>query len=89
MVDWIRHSVAVPWKLRGPIPPFNHGVSCRGLPRDQASFLKQEISRLTLNGVFRFLESSSWVSRDFLVPKPAGARWRMIIDLREINNHCK
>jgi len=29
------------------------------------------------------------VSRAFLVPKPGGTRWRLIIDLRDIKRHCK
>ncbi len=71
-----------------PSTPFNQGVSCRGLPRDQAVFLQEEIERLTLSGVLRPVEYSRWVSRAFLVPKPAGSGWRLIVDLREISKAC-
>jgi hypothetical protein len=64
-------------------------VSCRGLPSDQASFLKEEIERLKISGVLRTVEHSRWISRAFLVPKPAGSGWRLIVDLREINAHCQ
>eukprot|EP00873_Tetraselmis_striata_P042595 jgi/Tetstr1/462859/TSEL_007808.t1 len=30
-----------------------------------------------------------WVSRMFLVPKPGTNKWRLIIDLRELNKWCK
>ena len=58
VLEWICHGVAVPWLTGAPPPPFNQGVSCRGLPRDQASFLQEEIVRLTLSGVLRPLEYS-------------------------------
>ena len=35
------------------------------------------------------MEYSRWVSRAFLVPKPFGSRWRLIVDLREINKACQ
>jgi hypothetical protein len=68
-------------------PPFNQGVSYRGLPRDQSTFLQEEIERLKLSGVLRPVEYSRWVSRAFLVPKPSGSGWRLIVDLREVNKH--
>jgi hypothetical protein len=30
-----------------------------------------------------------WVSRIFMVPKPGGTSWRLIIDLWKINLWCK
>jgi hypothetical protein len=32
---------------------------------------------------------SRWVSRAFLVPKPAGTGWRLIVHLKEINKACQ
>jgi hypothetical protein len=32
VVECFRHGVAIPWKRGGPPLPYNHGVSCRGLP---------------------------------------------------------
>ncbi len=88
VLEWIRHGVVVPWVPSGPPPPFNQGVSCRGLPRNQATFLHEEIERLKLSGVLRPVEYSRWVSRAFLVPKPNGSGWRLIVDLRAVNKHC-
>ena len=88
-MEWICHGVAVPWLTGAPPPPFNQSVSCRGLPRDQATFLHEEIERLTLSGVLRPIEYSRWVSRAFLVPKPAGSAWRLIVDLIEIKKPCQ
>ncbi len=89
VLELIRQGVAVPWVAGGPLPPFNQGVSCRGLPRNQAVFLKEEIERLAVSSVLRPVEYSRWVSRAFLVPKPSANGWRLIVDLREVNKHCK
>ena len=88
VLEWIRHGVSIPWLYGAPPPPFNHGVSCRNLPPQQAAFLEDEIKRLKEKGVFRPVASSRWVSRAFLVPKPDGS-WRLIIDLRQLNSYCK
>ena len=77
-----------PWAPGGPPPPFNQCVLCRGLPPDQASFLK-EIERLKVSGVLRSVEYSRWVSCAFLVPTLVGSGWRLIVGLREINAHCQ
>ena len=89
VLEWIRHGVAAPWACGGPPPPFNHSVSCRGLPSDQASLLKEEIERLKVSGVLRTVEYLRWVSRASLVPKPTGTGWRLVVDLRKINAHCQ
>ncbi len=34
------------------------------------------------------MEYSRWVSRAFFVPKPNNCGWRLIVNLREVNNHC-
>jgi hypothetical protein len=88
VLEWIRHGVAVPWLTRAPPPLFNQGASCRGLPRDQAVFLEEEIERLTLSGVLKAVEYSRWVSRAFHVPKTA-VDLGDIVDLREINKACQ
>ncbi len=67
-----------------PSNPFNQGVSCRGLQRDQVAFLHEEIVRLTLSGVLRPVEYSRWVSRAFLVPILAGSGWRLIVDHKDL-----
>ncbi len=35
------------------------------------------------------MEHSRWVSRAFLVPKLNNYVWRLIVDLQEVNKHCK
>ena len=50
---------------------------------------EEEIERLTLSGVLRPVGYSRWVSRRFLVPKPSGSGWRLIVDLKEINKACQ
>ena len=87
VLEWIRHGVSIPWLPEGPPLPFNDGISCQRLPQDQDTFLKEEIARLKEKGVLRPIESSRWVSRAFLEPKPGG--WRLVIDLRTINKHCQ
>ena len=89
VLEWIRDGVAVPWLTRAPTPPFNQGVSCRGLPFDQATFLQDKIERLTLSGVLSLVEYSHWVSRAFLVPKSSGSGWRLVVNLRVINKVCR
>ncbi len=39
--------------------------------------------------MLRPVEYSRWVSRALLVPKPSANGWRLIVDLREVNTHCK
>jgi hypothetical protein len=87
VLKWIRHGVSIPWLPEGPPLPFNDGIFCQRLPQDQDTFLKEEIERLKEKGVLRPIESSRWVSRAFLEPKPGG--WRFVIDIRTINKHCK
>jgi len=69
VLEWIRHGVAVSWTPGGPPPIVNQGVGCRGLPPDQAYFLKKEIERIQVSGVLRTVEYLRWVSRVFLIPK--------------------
>ena len=88
-MEWIRHGVAVLWVASGPSPPFNQGGLCRGIPRDQAIFLKEKIERLAVSDVLRPVEYSRWVSRAFLVPKPSASGCRLIVDLHEVNKHCQ
>ncbi len=88
VMEWIRHGVAVPWQPYGPPPPFNHVVLCRGMPRDQAVFLHEEIERLKLLGVLRPVKYSRWVCHSLLMDMPGGKGWRLIEDLREVNKHC-
>ncbi len=88
VLEWIRHGVAVPWLTRAPPPLSTKVFRVAGCPATKQRFLQGEIERLTLAGVLRPVEYSRWVSRAFLVPKPVGSGWRLIVDLREINKAC-
>lgn len=48
-----------------------------------------ELTRLRKLGALEPGTCSKWVSRIFMVPKPGGVSWRLIIDLRRINLWCK
>ena len=89
VLEWILHGVKIPWRRRRPPPPFNHGTSLTHLPPDQAAFRDRETERLIERGVFRPARSSRWISRAFLVPKPTGGGWRLVIDLRTLNTYCQ
>ena len=54
----------------------------------QLAFVEQELSRFEASGAFEKGGCSHWVSRLFLVPKGTD-KWRIIIDLRYINDFCE
>jgi hypothetical protein len=35
------------------------------------------------------VENLRWVSRAFIVPKPFGSGWRLIVDIGKINKACQ
>ena len=86
-LDWIRHGVRIPWRLRPP-PAFNRGISLLDATPEQVAFVERELERFIVNGAFEKTLGSNWVSRMFLVPKGIG-KWRIIIDLRPINEYCQ
>ena len=88
VLGWIRRGLKIPWRFGRRPPQFNHGESCRGLPQEQQRFLDGEVQRLINKGVFQKALSSRWVSRAFLVPKDDGT-WRLVIDLRTINEYVQ
>ena len=59
-------------------------------PPQRPSCVPQDINRQAHEKRYlRSVSSARWVPRAFLVPKPWGTGWRLIIDLRDINKHCK
>ena len=82
---WIREGVTPEFK-RTP-RPFHLGVSCETATPAQRAFLLQEKERLISVGAWEKATCKKYVSRAFLVPKPGG--WRLVVDLRWLNQHCK
>ena len=54
----------------------------------QLEFMDGELSRFLSSGAWEPGHSHRWVSRLFLVPKPGHNKWRLIIDLRPLNEYC-
>lgn len=81
----------MPWR-RGPPPAFNLGTSLRldSLTPEQAEWLKPQLGKLLgLGALQEARHPARWVSRAFLVPKPNGAGWRLVFDLRYLNQFCR
>jgi hypothetical protein len=88
-LEWISHGVAIPWLTSTPPPgpaPSNQGVSCRGLPPDQATFLQEVIDRLASLGFLRPVNYARWVSHALLEPKSSANGWRLVVDLPDTQN---
>lgn len=54
----------------------------------QRAFMERELERFISAGAFERSTSALFVSRMFLVPKGVD-KWRIIIDLRHINQFCE
>jgi hypothetical protein len=52
----------------------------------ELDFLATELPRFEACGACESAYNTRYVSRMFLVPKPGVNKWRMIIDLRELNS---
>lgn len=89
VLDMIRHGVKIPFRGGRRPRPFNHGVSLRNATPAQLSFMDSELERFMACGAWEEGHSDEWVSRLFLVPKPGVNKWRLIIDLRELNAYCE
>jgi len=88
VVNWIRHGVRVKFKNGLRPRPFNHGVSMKDATQPQLDFLATELPRFEACGAWERASNPRYVSRMFLVPKPGINKWRLIIDLRELNTYC-
>lgn len=89
MLDWIQQGVRVQWQ-QGPPRPFHHGIS--RLDPDAQEWWRSESQRYRATGALEPATSTDYVSRAFVVPKTnsSGQRtgWRLVVDLRHINQHC-
>jgi hypothetical protein len=54
----------------------------------QVDFLATELPRFEACRAWERAYNTRYVSRMFLVPKPGVNKWRLIIDLRELNTYC-
>ena len=92
---WIRSGVNLEeqWGPKGRPRPFNQGISLTELDPEEQAFLDKEISRLFASGAWEEAVSDQFVSKAFLVPKKSDVegvrKFRLIIDLRHLNEHCR
>eukprot|EP00873_Tetraselmis_striata_P042077 jgi/Tetstr1/462341/TSEL_007347.t1 len=61
----------------------------RDATQAQLDFMATELPRFEAIGAWERGHCNKWVFRMFLVPKPGTNKWRLIIDLRELNKWCK
>jgi hypothetical protein len=54
----------------------------------QLDLLSTALPRFEACGAWERAHNTSYVSRIFLVPKAGVKKWRLIIDLRELNIYC-
>ena len=86
LVEQLRHGVRARW-TSGPPPPFDNGTSLGDMDTSQQAWWAQEKVRLQDLGVLLKVppEHARHVSRVFLVPKKEKGIWRMVVDLRHVN----
>jgi len=88
VISWIDQGYQCQWK-RGAPRPFHQGKSfSKGLDASQRAFLAKEKARCFATGAWEPGTSDKYVSKAFLVPKPGG-KWRLVIDLRNLNSYCR
>jgi hypothetical protein len=86
VVKSIRHGVRVKFKNGLRPKSFNHGVSMKNATQPQLDFISTKLPRFEAFGAWERAYNTRYISRMFLVPKPGVNKWRLIIDLRELNN---
>ena len=86
VVDWIHYGVLLPFsQLPEPTELPNRKFSAH-----QAAFLDSELKKLVKNGVIKkCCVKPVVVSPLNVVPKKGKNKWRLIIDLREVNSHIQ
>jgi hypothetical protein len=87
-VNKIRHGVRVKFKNGLRPKPFNHGVSMKDATQPQLYFLSTKLSRFEACGAWERAYNTCYIFRTFFVLKPRVNKWRLIIDLRELNSYC-
>ena len=85
VIDWVTHGITIPF-ARVPEQPsvFNNPP----FKSNESSFIRSELHKLLSNGVVECVsEMPRCVSPLKVVPKKSG-KFRLICDLRYINEHC-
>lgn len=90
MFKGVRNGFQAQW-VRGPPRPFDHGMSLQDLDEAAAMWWLAESKRLCDLGCLRELPAGEarFVSRCFLVPKKTPNQYRMVVDLRHLNDFAK
>jgi hypothetical protein len=90
VLSWIRHGVRPRWKA-GPPAPFHLGAST--LDPEASEWWEKERARAFSTGALEPATSRNYVSRAFVVPKTDSTGqqtgWRLVVDLRRLNSHCR
>eukprot|EP00873_Tetraselmis_striata_P027140 jgi/Tetstr1/447404/TSEL_034840.t1 len=89
VLSLIRQGIRISFKNGQRPRPYNHGVCMRDATQAQLDFMATELLQFKAIGAWERGRCDKWVSRIFLVPKPGTNKWRLIIDLRELNKWCK
>ena len=82
--QWIETGVRVPWKGEPP-PKFHKGASLTDRTLSQNEFWQEEKERLVKCGAWERGGRPDYVTKAFLVPKPGTNKWRLVVDLRHLN----
>jgi len=97
VLEWIARGARCEW-MRGPPPPYDHGVSLAGpgaMTAQQSEFLEKEVARCFGTGAWEQApaDERTHICRVHLVPKktPPGEpqKWRVVVDLRPTNAFCR
>lgn len=85
LLQWIEYGVPIPFKHTPPVlAKANFNLSA-----EQEAFVDAEIKELVLSGVLRqSANKPHCVSPINCVPKKSGKKFRLIVDLREVNGFC-
>ena len=74
-------------------PPFNQGNSLENLSEEEQAWLDKEVSRNLGSGSWVAATIKTHVTKCFLVPKKVEPgqpkKWRLVIDLRHLNDFCR
>jgi hypothetical protein len=88
-MQWIREGLHVPFRHMRLPPPFIQGASLLDATSEQPAFVDAQLAaRLVEARAWEHCPNNNVVSRLFLVSKPGKNHWRLICDLRHMNDQC-
>lgn len=86
VLDWVEHGVPIPFTNEPP-QIFRRNPACS---ETQRAFIDAELAALVKSGVLLATDSAPHcVSPIHCVPRKSGKKFRLIVDLREVNSCCK